>query len=285
MEGAIKKFLEMLVAERGACANTVSAYTVDLRGFVRFLGRDILSATREDIRAYISSISELSARTQARHLSAIKGFFAFALEERHIADNPTTGVYLPKGARSLPKYLSTKEIDMLIVEAAYNPRLDFMLELLYGTGLRVSELVGLPYASGFALGGAVSVIGKGNKERIVPVNGKVREKFERYALVRPDSKWLFPGSNPANALTRDAFFKQLGRLALKAGLDRSRVSPHVIRHSFASHLLEGGADLRSLQSMLGHSSIITTQVYTHIMPNRLRQTMRSHPLAKKPPKQ
>jgi integrase/recombinase XerD len=279
MADVIKKFLEMQVAEKGSGANTVKAYAADLASFADFLGKGVLEATADDIRGYLSGLGDLSARTQARRLSVISGFFAFAVSERMVASNPASGIYSPRLGRPLPKYLSPAEVDSLICAASADARMDFMVELLYGTGLRVTELVSLPYSRDFASKGVISVIGKGSKERLVPVSAAIRRKFERYDAARADSRWLFPGSGHEGHLTRDAFFKAMKNLALAAGIDRKRVSPHVLRHSFASHMLANGADLRALQSMLGHADISTTQVYTHVMRDKLDSAMALHPLA------
>ncbi|MDR3126119.1 MAG: tyrosine recombinase [Rickettsiales bacterium] len=279
MADVIKKFLEMMVAERGAGENTVRAYAADLSSFADSLGKDMLDASADDIRGYLAGLEGLSPRTQARRLSAIGGFFAFAVSERMVKKNPAVGIYSPKLGSPLPKYLSMEEVEALIAAAAKDARMDFMIELLYGTGLRVSELVSLPYSRDFASQGVVSVVGKGNKERLVPAGGVIREKFERYGAVRPDSRWLFPGRDARRHFTRDAFFKAMKGLAVAAGMDPRRVSPHVLRHSFASHMLAGGADLRSLQAMLGHVDIATTQIYTHVMKDRLASALALHPLA------
>jgi integrase/recombinase XerD len=279
MSDAVKRFLEMEVAERGASANTVAAYASDLESFAGSLDGEILVATADDIRKYLAGMRGLSARTQARRLSAINGFFTFAMSERLVSKNPADGIYSPKLGRPLPKYLSPAEVVSLISAAGESARDDFMMELLYGTGLRVSEMVSLPYSRDFAAKGVISVIGKGSKERLVPVNAEIRRKFERYDGAREDSKWLFPGRDARRHITRDAFFKIMKRLAVTAGIGPERVSPHVIRHSFASHMLANGADLRSLQTMLGHADIATTQIYTHVMKDKLASAMSLHPLA------
>jgi integrase/recombinase XerD len=289
MNKAETSFLETMIAERGASENTWRAYLSDIRSFERFLGRDILTAEKDDIREYLSSLREagISPKTQARRLSTLSGFFLFAVSEGMAADNPASGIFAPKAGRALPKYLSPDEVAKIIEAAgkkdsAKAARLDFMLELLYAAGLRVSELVSLK-PNAIAKGEMLSVVGKGNKERMVPLNSAAAEKFEKYqkTLKTAGSKYLFPGSGASGHLTRDAFFKQLKDAAAAAGIDPARVSPHVFRHSFASHLIANGADLRSVQTMLGHSNIATTQVYTHIMEDKLRSAVEeNHPLAK-----
>ncbi|MDR2098659.1 MAG: site-specific tyrosine recombinase XerD [Rickettsiales bacterium] len=289
MNEPVKKFLEMMTAERGASENTWRAYMADLTDFEKFLGRDTLSAEKADMREYLSHLAEsgISAKTQARRLSVLTGFFLFAASEKMIAENPAGGIFSPKTGHSLPKYLTPREVEEIIAAAgkkdsARGRRLDFMLELLYATGLRVTELVSLPDTA-IGKDGMLSVMGKGGKERMVPLNQIAIRKLAKYRDARRDgdSKYLFPSTGRSGHLTRGAFFKQLKEAAVLAGIDPARVSPHVFRHSFASHLLANGADLRSVQSLLGHSDIATTQIYTHIMNSRLKSAVQqNHPLAK-----
>jgi integrase/recombinase XerD len=290
MNPSVKKFLEMMAAERGAAANTISAYASDLAEFERGLGaRDILATSKADIKAHLSGLEArgVSAKTQARKFSTISGFFLFALSEGMAKENPTSGVFAPKIGKSLPKYLSREEVEKIIAVARRGDgekaaRLDFMLELLYATGLRVSELVSL-LKNSIVKNETLSVIGKGGKERMVPLNSAAIGKMKKYMAVRRgESKYMFPSSGVSGHLTRGAFFKQVKDAAAKAGIDAARVSPHVFRHSFASHLLENGADLRAVQTMLGHSDIATTQIYTHIMDRRLKEAVsENHPLARR----
>jgi integrase/recombinase XerD len=279
----------MMAAERGAAANTIAAYAGDLAEFEKAAGtRGLLRADKAAIRAWLASLERrgISAKSQARKLSAVSGFFMFAMSEGLVKENPASGIFPPKVGKSLPKYLSRAEVEKIIAAAharddAAGARLDFMLELLYATGLRVSELVSLP-KSALIKNEMLEVMGKGSKERLVPLNAASIEKMRRYlAAHKAESKYLFPGSGATGHLTRGAFFKQLKDAAVAAGIDSARASPHVFRHSFASHLLENGADLRAVQAMLGHSDIATTQIYTHVMDSRLREAVaKNHPLAK-----
>ena len=298
MQNIVKRFLEMMVAEKGASKNTVEAYNNDLQSFSDFLCseckcEDLRKAEKADIKQYLAYIKEenLSTRTQARKLSCINSFYLFLLTEGEIKENPTLGIFSPKVGKSLPKYLSQEEIDRLINTAKKKNcitgiRLEFQLELLYDTGLRVSELVSLPF-NAIMKNRCIQVMGKGSKERMVPVCDKVFELFEKYKKVRDSfiksgqkSKFLFPSRSQSGHQTRDAFYKNIKEIAIMAGIPPERVSPHVFRHSFASHLIAGGADLRAVQTMLGHSDIATTQIYTHIQTDRLQNAVKkNHPLA------
>lgn len=301
MQKEIKEFLDMLEVEKGCSKNTSLAYGRDLKNFEEFLRKEVkknnlLFATKEDIKYYLSYLRErgISSKTQSRKLTAIKGFYLFCLSEDLIKQNPATNIYTPKKEKSLPKYLNKQEIEKMIETAgkdnkAKGLRLDFLIELLYGTGLRVSELLNLKPGS-FIKNEYIQVMGKGSKERLVPINEKVIEKKEKYEKIRYnfikkteiDSKYLFPSKSKEGHLTRFAFYKELKDLALKSGIPVEKVSPHVFRHSFATHLLEGGADLRSVQTMLGHTDISTTQIYTHIMKERLEEAIKKHhPLSKR----
>jgi integrase/recombinase XerD len=289
MDRHLEAFLEMLVAERGAAANTLAAYRSDLEDFSGFAarrGEALAQAGVATLRAYLGALAAagLSARTAARRLSALRRFHLFLLREGVRADNPTDLLDAPKLPRALPKYLSEPEVDALLAAAAGRPpgQAEVMvaaLEILYATGLRVSELLELPRA---ALAGDALVLmvrGKGGKERLVPLSDAARDAAA--ALTAGGrGRWLFPGRDPRRALTRQGFAQGLKLVALDAGIDPARVSPHVLRHSFASHMLARGADLRSLQMLLGHADIATTQIYTHVLSERLQRLVEAHhPLA------
>lgn len=297
MESNVKKFLEMMIAEKGASQNTFRSYLSDLEEFQEFLlsecnVKNLESAQKADVKQYLSYLNEnkYSAKSQARKLSALHSFYIFLMTENIIKANPTSGIFSPKIGRSLPKYLSKDEIELLIqtakqIHTARGIRLEFQMELLYATGLRVSELVSLPFKS-IIKNEFIEVMGKGAKERLVPLNKKAIKLFNDYKNVREcfikdgeTSKFLFPSRSMTGHQTRDAFYKNLKEIAIVAGIDSAKVSPHVFRHSFASHLIAGGADLRAVQIMLGHSDIATTQIYTHIMNDRLKKAVEEkHPL-------
>jgi integrase/recombinase XerD len=281
----------MLAAERGAARNTLAAYQADLTDFSGFAAARGAACSGADaglLQAYMAGLeaSGLSARTAARRLSALRQFHRFLLREGVRPDDPTQFLDTPKLPRSLPKYLSEQEVDALLAAAPRRPGRSgslarAALEILYASGLRVSELLGLPRA---ALAGDAAVLlvrGKGGKERIVPLSDQAkRAAAELVAGERADGRWLFPGRDPRHPMTRQGFALLLKQVALDAGLDPARVSPHVLRHSFASHLLARGADLRSLQLLLGHADIATTQIYTHVLAERLQRLVEAHhPLA------
>jgi integrase/recombinase XerD len=300
-DGALQEaFLEMLAAERGASANTLAAYRRDLEDFRKQAGR-LADASATDVRLYLSGLAHrgLAATSQARRLSALRQFFRFLLAEAIRADDPTGTAERPKPRRSLPKILSVADVDRLLETARHEGdradltpnrrlaalRLLTLLELLYATGLRVSELVSLPASAGRGGRPFIAVTGKGGRERLVPLNKAAHAALEEYraaraALGRPESKWLFPANSDTGHLTRQAFGRDLKAVAARAGLDRSKLSPHVLRHAFATHLLSGGADLRIVQTLLGHADISTTQIYTHVLDERLKQLVNDHhPLA------
>lgn len=306
----VVSFLDMLVAERGASANTVAAYGRDLEDLSAFLaakrGRPIDQASGDDLRAYLERSKTgqgVAARTLARRLSAIRQFFAFVLSEGVRQDDPATALDGPKIGRALPKVLTENDVDALLAAAsrtAEDPdrrpeglRLVALLEVLYATGLRVSELVGLPLAAIARDGRVLMVRGKGNKERLVPLSDPARAALADYLGVRDhflvvgreagQAAYMFPSRTAlAGHLTRQRFAQLLKALAIEAGLDPARVSPHVLRHAFATHLLNHGADLRSVQKMLGHADISTTQIYTHVQGERLAALVEAHhPLAKR----
>jgi integrase/recombinase XerD len=300
-DGALQEaFLEMLAAERGASANTLSAYRRDLEDFRQKAGR-LADATAADVRLYLAGMAGrgLAATSQARRLSALRQFFRFLLAEGLRSDDPTGTAERPKPRRTLPKILSVAEVDRLL-EAARGAadsvdltpkrrlaalRLLTLLELLYATGLRVSELVSLPATAGRGGRPLIAVTGKGGRERLVPLNNAAHVALEEYraaraALARAESKWLFPADSDTGHLTRQAFARDLKAVAALAGLDPAKLSPHVLRHAFATHLLAGGADLRAVQTLLGHADISTTQIYTHVLDERLKQLVNEHhPLA------
>jgi integrase/recombinase XerD len=304
---AIDLYLDMLAAERGAARNTLEAYRRDLEDFAGYLRehrRTVAAATSDDIRRYLGDLSEraFSTASVARRLSAIRQLYRFLYAEGHRTDDPAAVVEGPKRGRPLPKVLSVREVDALLgaVRAdAEQPmaqrlraaRMTCLLEVLYATGLRVSELVALPASAARRDERMLIVRGKGNKERLVPLNEAARRAMRDYLGLREEaaaasktgksqSKWLFPSFGESGHLTRQHFARDLKSLAAAAGLKPKRVSPHVLRHAFASHLLQNGADLRSVQTLLGHADISTTQIYTHVLEERLKSLVRDlHPLA------
>jgi integrase/recombinase XerD len=295
----VEAYLEMLVAERGASTNTLEAYRRDLRDFAAFATARGLApevAGTDDIRAFIAAqtTAGMAPRTVARRLSALRQFFKFLFAEGIRADDPTGAIDGPRRGRPLPKVLSVAEVDDLLTAARARPgpegaRLVALLETLYATGLRVSELVGLPLAAVSRDQRFLIVRGKGEKERAVPLSDPARDAIAAYRGVRNaflkgdrDSKALFPSRAASGHLTRHRFAQLLKELAAAAGIEPSRVSPHVLRHAFATHLLDRGADLRSVQQMLGHADIATTQIYTHVIDERLKALVRDHhPLARR----
>ena len=286
-----------MAAERGASPRTLEAYDRDLADVAAFLAgrkRDVGTAAAEDLRAYLDKLQRaaMAPRTAARRLSCLRQFYKFLYAEGVRKDDPTAALDNPRLGRPLPKFLTEAEIDELLsaahdIAGPKGLRAVAMLELLYATGLRVSELVSLPLA---AVRGksAIIVRGKGGKERLVPVGQAARDALTNYIDVRghflpqktKSSPWLFPASAKSGYMTRAGFAVMLKVIAARAGISPSRVSPHVLRHSFATHLLAHGADLRSLQQMLGHSDISTTQIYTHVLDERLKKLVtENHPLA------
>lgn len=274
----IEIFLEALSAEKGRSAKTLESYGFDLRSADAALPGGLMGATGDDIQNYLASLPDC-ASSVARHASALRGFYKFLMLEKIISENPTTNLELPKRSRPLPKFLSVDEIELLISSAGdikNATRLRAMIELVYASGLRVSELCELPLTA--ILGDKLLIHGKGAKERIVPMHAGAIAALQKWLAVRDDekSKYVFPGGGASGHITRDGFFKILKKCAVLAGIDPHRVSPHVLRHSFASHLLAGGANLRAIQTMLGHEDISTTQIYTHVMPEQLRETVVMH---------
>jgi integrase/recombinase XerD len=295
----------MLTAERGAAAHTIEAYTRDLSEFLAFLtakGKTARTATPENLRAFLSGLARkgLAPTSRARKLSAIRQFFRFLLAEGLRKDDPCSAIDSPRLPRPLPKILSFAEVETLLNTAAHAGeraadgaarrralRLYALLETLYATGLRVSELISLPRGVLTADDRVLTIKGKGGRERLVPLNDPARKALaahlaaveEDESNVRPKSPWLFPSSGGEH-LTRQRFGQELKALAIAAGIEPAWVSPHVLRHAFASHLLHNGADLRVVQTLLGHADISTTQIYTHVLDERLKSLVRDlHPLA------
>jgi integrase/recombinase XerD len=291
MDRQVEAFLEMLAAERGAARNTVAAYAADLADFgahARVRGMAPAEAGPELVQSYLRNLTSagLAARTAARRLSALRQFFRFLAREGVRADDPTELTESPRLPASLPKALTEAEVASLVEGAARlpgkrGPLAVALVELLYGSGLRVSELVGLHASALRADAPMIAVLGKGDKERLVPISLRARDAAlaARGTPAKP-SRWLFPSRGAGGHLTRQAVGAVLKDTAIAAGLDPERVSPHVLRHSFATHLLARGADLRSLQLLLGHADIATTQIYTKVLDERLRLVVEEHhPLA------
>ncbi len=295
-------FLEMMASERAAAANTLIAYRRDLADAERFLAnrseRDLASATQHDIEAYFISLGAraLAPATAARRRAAIRQFYRFVVAEGWRSDDPGRRVDAPRRGRPLPKVLSRDDVERLIAAATARDgpaglRLGAMVELLYAAGLRISELVSLPLSASVGDRAFLMVKGKGGKERLAPLNKPALAAVAAYLPVRPShfakgvksSPWLFPSRGSTGRLTPRRFGQLLDEAAVTAGIDRAKVSPHVLRHAFATHLLEGGADLRVVQTLLGHADIATTQIYTHLTQDRLREVMETrHPLAEHP---
>jgi integrase/recombinase XerD len=277
----------MLAAERGAAANTLAAYRRDLEGAGEVVG-ELASASRDDLARLGAAWSALAPASLARKCSALRQFYGFLVDEGLRADDPSPALPRPRARRPLPRLLDHGEIARLFAQAeaeaaAETPaavRLLALLELLYGSGLRATELVSLPLAAVPRDAPFLTVTGKGGQQRMVPVSGRASLALRRWlALREPGSKWLFPSR--AAHLTRVRLFQLLRGLAGRAGLDPAKLSPHVLRHAFATHLLEGGADLRVLQTLLGHADIATTQIYTHVDAARLIALVNArHPLAR-----
>lgn len=303
-------FLDMLAAEQGAGANTLDAYRRDLNDFSEFLartGQGFTSAETQALRDYLSDLDSRGFKSSsvARRLSAMRHLFRFLLNERIRPDDPAAILSGPKRGRGLPKVLSIGDVDRLLSHAKALTetressalqrlraiRLYCLLEVLYATGLRVSELVALPLSASRSNARMIVVRGKGNKERLVPLNEASRRAMAEYLAATEalretkrknatGSKWLFPSFGESGHLTRQHFARDLKELAASAGLAPRLVSPHVLRHAFASHLLHNGADLRIVQTLLGHTDISTTQIYTHVVEERLKSLVRDlHPLA------
>jgi integrase/recombinase XerD len=305
----VAAFLEMLTAEKGAAANTLDAYRRDLQDFTAFLGRTgiaIPAARKADLSRYLQDLSAagLKPASRARRLSAVRQLYKFLEAEGVVRESPVDGITTPSKARRLPKTLSVDEVDRLIEGASRAAeglsgrdlvravRHHCLLEMLYATGMRVTELVSLPRSVLKGDPRLLSITGKGGRERLVPLNATARAALERYLRLGSDpaegvaamvaTRYLFPSRGDAGHLTRQRFAQDLKDSAIRAGLDPERVSPHVLRHAFASHLLDRGADLRSVQSLLGHADISTTEIYTHVLEERLKRLVTEHhPLAKR----
>jgi integrase/recombinase XerD len=308
----IDLFLDMLAAEQGAGSNTLEAYRRDLSDLSEFLSRSRQSfavAETQTLRDYLADLDTRGFKSSsiARRLSATRHLFRFLLNERLRSDNPAAILSGPKRGRALPKVLSIADVDRMLARAKElaqasdasalqrlrRIRLYCLLEVLYATGLRVSELVALPHSAARHDARMIVVRGKGNKERLVPLNEASRQAMTDYLaamdILRPEtrkntatSKWLFPSFGESGHLTRQHFARDLKELAVSAGLAARLVSPHVLRHAFASHLLHNGADLRIVQTLLGHTDISTTQIYTHVVEERLKSLVRDlHPLGEK----
>jgi integrase/recombinase XerD len=301
----IESFLDMMSAERGASINTLSAYRRDLLDFSghrAVKGGSARTTSRDDIKAYLATLSRsgVTGSTQARRLSALRQFFGFIYSEGIRKDDPTDAIEAPRRQRPLPRILSHDDMTALIEAArglaeksAAGVRLSCMLEVLYASGLRVSELVTLPLLAARAKDGFLLVKGKGQKERLAPLNRTARQAIADYLEVRDAflpagarrshaERFLFCSRSAEGHVTRRRCHQMLKDLAIAAKLDPDKLSPHVLRHAFATHLVEGGADLRSVQTMLGHADIATTQIYTHVAKDHLTQVIESaHPLSKK----
>ena len=298
----------MMVAERGASDNTKVSYGRDLKHFATFLQsrrRDLATARQADVRAFLTRQAEahMAPRTVARRLSSLRQFYRFLFAENARPDDPTSGIDSPRQGRALPKTLSEDEVARLLAAARgwrgdEGLRAVALLELLYATGLRISELVSLPAAAVARMPRVLTVRGKGGKERLVPLGAPAQKALATYLRARADreaalaadkrrrsppenpSKWLFPSRGGTGHITRQRVAQMLKALAFAAGIDPAKVSPHVLRHAFASHMLDRGADLRALQKMLGHADISTTQIYTHVPGERMKTLVRTrHPLA------
>jgi integrase/recombinase XerD len=297
-------FLDMMATERGASGNTLDAYRRDLDDYSDFLGgrkRDADAATTEDIRAYLAALSKrkLASSSVARRLSAIRQLHRFLYAEGHRKDDPAAVLEGPRRGRPLPKILTVQQVTTLLetAHAAVSKsksnsserlraaRLVCLLEVLYATGLRVSELVALPATAARSDGDVIVVRGKGGKERLVPLGHAAPKAMREYLALRKEaggaeSRWLFPSFGESGHMTRQHVGRELKSLASAAGIDARKMSPHVLRHAFASHMLANGADLRIVQALLGHADVSTTQIYTHVLDERLKSMVRDlHPLA------
>jgi integrase/recombinase XerD len=301
----VELFLDMLAAERGAGANTISAYRNDLddlSAHLRAASRTIANATTDDLRGFLVSLSErgFKASSLARRLSAVRQLYRFLFAEGRRSDDPAAVLEGPKRERALPKVLSIKDVDTLLKQARAHSekknqplaqrlraaRLLCLLEVVYATGMRVSELMALPASAARRDQRMLVVRGKGGKERLIPLNTQAKRAMSEYLELRAAnerdslSKWLFPSFGAQGHLTRQHFARELKSLGQACGIQPGRLSPHVLRHAFASHLLHNGADLRVVQTLLGHADISTTQIYTHVLEERLKALVRDlHPLS------
>ena len=306
-QSLIELFLDMVAAERGGGANTLAAYGRDLQDFATYLAakrRAVATAATDDVRGYLATLGKrgFAATSVARRLSAIRQLYRFLSAEGHRRDDPAAILEGPKRGRTVPKILSIAQVDALLaaarrageaaglsaLERLRAARMTCLIEVLYATGLRVSELVSLPASAAEREARMLVVRGKGDKERLVPLNENAKQAMRDYLALRAaaspqagaGSKWLFPSFGQSGHLTRQHFARDLKALAAAAGLSAEAVSPHVLRHAFATHLLHNGADLRVVQTLLGHADISTTQIYTHVLEERLKSLVRDlHPLA------
>jgi integrase/recombinase XerD len=298
-ESEIDAFLEMLIAERGTTPNTVAAYRQDLFDFADFLKTPLGEVSPPDVNAYLIKLSQqgMASATVARRLSALRQFYQFLISEGRVPTNPTANIDTPRHQRPLPKILSEEDITRLLDYAAIQTdpeglRLYAMLETLYASGLRVSELVALPVNAYHSDRPFLLIKGKGGKERLVPLSEPAQSSLSAYLLVRgyflqhaspAGQKWLFPSHSKEGHMTRQRFGQLLKALALAINLDPTKISPHVIRHAFATHLLRHGADLLAIQKLLGHADLSTTQIYTHVVTDHLRDLVyHHHPLSSHP---
>lgn len=290
----IDLFLDMMSAERDASENTLNSYRRDLENYaagLRHNGAEPLYATSADVTAYLSTLTKrgLAASSLARKLSTLRQFHKFLVADEFRTDDPTRSIDRPKPRRALPKVLSRDDVDRLFAAAeraveqadtararVAAERFFVLLELLYATGMRVSELISLPRMAVMRDANYLSITGKGGRERIVPLNDRARDAVQAYLPKVEGERYLFPASGKQGYLTRQVFARHLKEVAIAANLPEEKVSPHVLRHAFASHLLEGGADLRIVQALLGHADISTTQIYTHVLDERLRQLVTDH---------
>ena len=306
----IGQFLEMLAAERGAAANTIEAYRRDLQHFAAVLDHanvGLREARPPDISRFARVLAEegLAPASRARKLSAVRQLYKFLVSEGAVTEDPACNQQGPKLKRALPRTLSVAEVDRLLEKSRVRIdglvgrervralRLHCLVEMLYATGMRVSELVSLPRNVLKGDSRVLTIVGKGKRERLVPLNAGARTALDRYLSVGEDAedgvtpmvrtRWLFPSRGEEGHFTRQRLAQELKELAEEAGLDPERVSPHVLRHAFASHLLDRGADLRAVQQLLGHADISTTEIYTHVLDERLKKLVfEHHPLAKPP---
>ncbi len=305
-EDAVALYIDMLASERGASRNTLDAYRRDLAdytGCLRALRKTPANASADSIRAFLVDLDErgLKATSAARKLSAVRQFHRFLYIEGHCRTDPSAAIEGPRRGQALPKVLSIAEVDRLLAQAhagigdegqplarrLIGARMACLLEMLYATGLRVSELISLPVSAARTRERFLIVRGKGGKERLVPLTEAARDAARSFLALRESgphetarAAWLFPADSASGHITRQAFARDLKELAIRAGLAPERVSPHVLRHAFASHLLHNGADLRVVQELLGHADIATTQIYTHVLDERMKEMVRDlHPLA------
>ncbi|MEE2695217.1 MAG: site-specific tyrosine recombinase/integron integrase [Pseudomonadota bacterium] len=292
----VERFLEYLVAQKNISLNTFESYKSDLLGFFRFLNNpEINEISKLDINNYIIFLSKkFSTNTHSRKLSTIKSFFFFLLEKKVLFENPISDYDFPKVRKTIPKILSEQEIEKLL-DFTYKDkshkglRLSLILEILYATGIRISELVSLKLGNIMNNQSSLIIIGKGNKERIVPMLKKTTKVLRKYLKIRTiflsedkkENNFLFPSSSKSGHITRNRLFQILKKLALKVDIDPTKISPHTIRHSFATHLLDRGVDLRTIQQSLGHSDISTTQIYTHVQTSGFKKILEENRPIKK----